>query len=193
MLAAPAKAGLAARVAAALGPGAPWLASLVVVVAVAWSAPAAAAGDPLGLNRALAHPSGNDRPGMLWWWPGAAVTDAETTAEIAAMRSAGFGSAQIVDLEGYSDLGGPRSWQWGTPDWFDRFAGALQSAQTRHLRIDAAPYPIWMMTSPAVSGANLDLSAQQLSYGTQQVMGPADLSAAPPSPTGVAATRSSSR
>ena len=82
------------------------------------SAQAASAGDALGLERLLAHPSNADRPSMLWWWPGAAVSDRETAGEITALKRAGFGSAQIVDLEGYGDLTGPRSWQWGTPDWF---------------------------------------------------------------------------
>ena len=128
------------------------IASALVLLSGA-SAQAASAGDALGLEKLLAHPSNADRPSMLWWWPGAAVIDRETAGEITALKRAGFGSAQIVDLEGYGDLSGPRSWQWGTPDWFARFNAALAKANASHLRIDTAPYPIWMMSSPAVSGA----------------------------------------
>src|SRR3954470_22890111 len=65
-----------------------------------------------------------------------------------------------------------------------RFGSALRSARARGLRIDAAPYPIWMMSSPAVSGSNADLSSQGLSYGRREGTGPAELAAPPPDSTG---------
>jgi hypothetical protein len=164
---------------------------LSIALALLSSAPGLAASthDPLGLERSLAHPPNTDRPSMLWWWPGAAVVDRETASEITAMKRAGFGSAQIVDLEGYSDLSGPRAWQWGTPDWFARFNAALAKANASHLRIDTAPYPIWMMTSPAVSGPNSNLSSQGLSYGTREVTGPAEFAGPPPDASGVVGSK----
>ena len=164
------------------------IASALVLLSGA-SAQAASAGDPLGLEKSLAHPSNADRPSMLWWWPGAAVVDRETAGEITALKQAGFGSAQIVDLEGYGDLSGPRSWQWGTPDWFARFNAALAKANASHLRIDTAPYPIWMMTSPAVSGPNSDLSSQGLSYGTREITGPTEFAGPPPDASNVAGNK----
>ena len=164
------------------------IASALVLLSGA-SAQAASAGDPLGLEKSLAHPSNADRPSMLWWWPGAAVVDRETAGEITALKQAGFGSAQIVDLEGYGDLSGPRSWQWGTPDWFARVNAALAKANASHLRIDTAPYPIWMMTSPAVSGPNSDLSSQGLSYGTREITGPTEFAGPPPDASNVAGNK----
>ena len=149
------------------------------------SAQAASSRDPLGLEKALAHPSNTHRPGMLWWWPGAAVSDRETASEITAMKGAGFGAAQIVDLEGFSDLRGPRPWQWGTPGWFARFNAALRTANASHLRIDTALYPIWMMTSPAVSASSINLSSQGLAYGTRTITGPTEYVGPPPDATSV--------
>ena len=124
---------------------------------------------------------------MLWWWPGAAVIDRETAGEITALKRAGFGSAQIVDLEGYGDLSGPRSWQWGTPEWFSRFNAALAKANASHLRIDTAPYPIWMMTSPAVSRRPTATSPRRGSPTARvRSRGPTEFAGPPPDASTVA-------
>jgi len=59
---------------------------LLVLAASVWAAATAtASGDARGIERSLVHPSGAERPSMLWWWPGAAVSDGGTASQIAAM------------------------------------------------------------------------------------------------------------
>lgn len=152
------------------------------VVGIGASAPYAIADrDPTGWRTKLADPPRHHRPGVFWWWPGTEVTAAGTGAEIRALTDAGFGSAQIIDQEGGPVQGGGLTWQWGTPQWFERVATAYQQGNDAGVRIDGAQYPNWPMSSP-VATANHELAAQALHAANVELRGPFEFIGPPPDP-----------
>jgi len=131
---------------------------------------ASSGNDPLGLRSWLAEPGPDHRPGAFWWWPGSEVTPDGLDADIRALRDAGFGSAQIIDLEPGPVGGGDLEWQWGTERWYDAVSSALRSGIKHGVRLDTALYPVWPMSSPVATLDN-DLAAQAAHVAQRRLIG----------------------
>lgn len=133
------------------------------------------AAEPPCDRAAFAAPPASLRAKFFWWWPGAAVEDDELRAEVAEMAQAGFGGARIVVLlyRGLPPYGNPpETYLWGTDHWADRVRVALDAARESGIEMAFTMSPAWPWVSPAVSGANADLSSQQLDVGRISVSGP---------------------
>lgn len=140
-------------------------------------------GSLAGLRARLARPDAAHRPGVFWWWPGAQVDAKELATEIRSLHAAGFGSAQVTDLEPGPLGNGTTKWQWGTKAWFGAVASALRTATEVGVRLDIPPYPVWPMSSPVATLEN-GLSAQAAHVAQRSVTGPRTFRGAVPKPLG---------
>lgn len=123
------------------------------------------------------------RPGFIWWWPGAAVEDQELRAEQKEMAATGFGSAQLLEAPrlGLPREGNPpETYMWGTQFWAERIKTVLQAGREDNFPIDLQASSGWPWTSPAVAGANAELSAQNLGFAQRAVTGPSTFVGPPP-------------
>lgn len=161
------------------------VAVLAIVAAFAVAAAAGSRGEhPPPFFGFLAHlPPNTCRPNFRWWWPGTEVTASELDREIRAMKQAGFGGAEVSDLE---EGVPPGRWEWGTPAWFADVAHALRTAVSDGFRLDLTVGPVYPMASPAVSGSHIDLSEHELVYGRQDLVGPSVYVGPPPDNPAVA-------
>lgn len=150
------------------------------------SGQAAAAGPDTGGvldHRTFEDPGPHLRPGFIWYWPGAAVEDPELRAEVQEMAAAGFGVAQEFETPalGLPPEGNPpETYMWGTRHWAERIRTSLQAARNNDFRFNIQASSGWPWTSPAVTGGNVELSAQQLAFGQQEVTGPSEFVGPPP-------------
>src|SRR4051794_32064914 len=82
------------------------------VVALPASAQAA------GFADTLASPARQYQAKFRWWWPNALVDNAEVQAELDQMADAGFGGAEIADVQhGAKQPLDPAGRGWGTAAW----------------------------------------------------------------------------
>lgn len=160
------------------------LLSALLALAGLTGSQAASAGDDLS-GASFANPGQDLRPGFTWWWPGAAVEDAELRAEVAEMAGAGFANAELFETPrmGLPPEGNPpETYMWGTPHWAARVRTALEAARDHDFVLDLQVSSGWPWTSPAVAGENADLSVQELAFGEQSLEGPSTFVGPPPPP-----------
>ena len=131
----------------------------------------------------FAAPTDAERPKFRWYWPGAAVDDAELAAELQAMHAVGFRGAEIALLPiGVPAPTDPAQRPWGTPEYVERLRKVLLAARETGMRIDFTIGPGWPMVSPAVGGENLHLAQQELAYGTAPLAGGETFAGSLPAP-----------
>jgi hypothetical protein len=158
------------------------------MLALAVGGPAAVAAGPQDgavLDRDFRDPPPSVRPGFLWWWPGLAIEDTELRAEVEEMAAAGFGHAQQFETTGIGlppEGNPPETFMWGTRHWAERIRTALQAARDNNVTFNLQASSDWPWSSPAVAGENIELSAQQLTFGEQTVTGPSEHEGPPPPP-----------
>jgi hypothetical protein len=139
--------------------------------------------DRVVLDRDFENPGPSLRPGFYWWWPGPAVEDAELRAEVEEMATAGFGHGQLFETPfiGLPPTGNPpETYMWGTRHWAERVRTAFQAARDNGFTVDLQSSSDWPWSSPAVTGENIELSAQQLTFGHQPLSGPSEHVGPPP-------------
>jgi hypothetical protein len=138
---------------------------------------------PLANPGAFRQPPAANRPQARWWWPGAAVTDAELGAEINDMADAGFGGVELSWLP--TDLPGPTPGAdgFGTADFARHVAAALRAGRSRGLSVDFTLGPAWPIATPVTTPEN-GLAEQELAYGARELDGPTTLTGPVPVPGG---------
>lgn len=155
-----------------------WVAGMLTVLTVV--APSAAmAGSPGGQ---FADPPSSDRPKFFWTWPGNLVENAELAREVREMSDGGFGGGLILPvLYGVPPTGNPpETYEWGTPSFADHVGAALHAARDEDFTLDLFLGPSWPLASPAVTGNERTLGSQELGLAKTKVVGPAQLTVAPP-------------
>jgi hypothetical protein len=154
--------------------------AMLVLLAVAGPAQAAAGPqDRAALDRDFRAPPASLRAGFVWFWPGPTVEDAEVRDEVEEMSAAGFSRAHLFEVAEVFDV--PEQ-GWGTPRWAERMRQLFQAARDNDFKIDMSPSSGYPWRSPAVSGENIELSVQQLSFGQQSVTGPSEFAGPVPRP-----------
>jgi glycosyl hydrolase family 106( putative alpha-L-rhamnosidase) len=161
--------------------------AVVAISAVLATAPAqtGAAGPPRENvldQAAFEEPGRSVQPHFIWWWPGAAVEDTELRAEVNDMASVGFGGVEQFESPGQSlpPTGNPpETFMWGTPFWAERIRTAMQAALDNGMDFDLQVSSSWPWASPTAED-DLDLSTQELGFGTEELTGPTHFAGQPP-------------
>ena len=123
---------------------------------------------------AFLNPPVSVRPGIRWWWPGGDVDDGELGRELAIMRAAGFGSAEIQSFAVGLPNNRPSAVNtYGTAAWFDHVDAALARAEALGMSIDLTLGSAWPTGGAQVTP---DQSLQQLTVAGAHVVGPGTLS-----------------
>lgn len=131
--------------------------------------------DLLSTPSLFREPPAEFRPKVRWWWPlGKVVEGEQLRRDMRAIANAGFGGVSIWRL-------GPAA-DFSTPEWRRYYEQALTAGRDHGLRVDFQDAP---MASPAVSGPNKHLSAQELAYGKVELSGPTTFEGLVPTPQGV--------
>ncbi|WP_029137658.1 glycosyl hydrolase [Nakamurella lactea] len=191
--AAPAPAAPAAAAPAPASPAAPApAASAPAASAPAAPEPAATAAAPRLTASTFADPPATVRPKYRWWMPLAYTDNDELRAELADMKAAGAGGAEVAAFS----VDGPdgkspdflAKYGWGTPLWTEKVDTMLAAAADLDLGLDLTIGPRWPAVVPTVSDLNDPRAAQQLVYSYEFAPGgstrsgalPANLTPAPP-------------
>ena len=126
-----------------------------------------------GLQDAFRSPSSDARPHVRWWWPGAAVTNAELADEIVALDSAGFGGAEIqafaIGLPKLQPAERDAVNQYAEPPFFDHVRAVADAARAKGMSLDYTFGSAW----PPGGGQAItpELSLLELTMGRTEVMG----------------------
>lgn len=127
------------------------------------------------------------RSKFFWAWPGGAVQHGQLTADIEEMSRSGFGGGLIFPIL----FGLPpaaqlpaETFEWGQPSFAESVRVAAESARENEFTLDTFLGPGWPLASPAVSGENSRLAAQDLRPANVAIKGPARFEGAPPAPAG---------
>ena len=131
------------------------------------------------VDRSLfAAPPENVRPAIRWWWPGGDVNDGELKRELGLMHAAGFGSAEIQSFAvGLPPQASSAVYTYGTPQWLDHVAAALDHAQSLGMTLDLTLGSSW---PPASTELKETQSLKQLTVTAQFVRGPQAFNGAVP-------------
>lgn len=159
---------LSISIAAALGAGA--------IVAIAPIAPAeeSASADRAELAPRLtattfADPPASVRPKYRWWMPLAYTEDDQLEAELADMKAAGAGGAEVAAFAASGpDASDPEflaEYGWGTPRWTEKVQTMLEAADELDLGLDLTIGPRWPAVVPTVDDINDRRAAQELVFG----------------------------
>lgn len=160
---------------------------LALPILGAEAASGAGAQGKASLDRDFQDPPSSVRPGFVWSWPGAFLDDNELRAEIEEMVAAGFGHAQHLESPGGSLTTPPESWPpeifgWGTRPWAEHVRAVFEAGHDNDFTFDLAPSSLWPWRSPAVSGENVELSVQQLTWAEESLTGPSEREGPVPPP-----------
>ena len=103
-------------------------------------------------------PPSTTRPKYRWWMPLAYTDDAELAAELAQMREAGAGGAEVAAF-GVAGSGNDRNpfleqYGFGTPKWAEKVRTMLTAANSEGLGLDLTIGPRWPATVPTVTDVN---------------------------------------
>ena len=79
----------------------------------------------------LPEPTSYQSPRFRWWWPGGWIDPVEVSAELAAIIDAGFGGAEISDVQDtIKDKNlDPKIYGWAQARWNAGVLSAYQEAQ----------------------------------------------------------------
>jgi hypothetical protein len=125
------------------------------------------------LDQFFAHPPAEAQPRARWWWPGGAVADVELKREIAAMKKAGFGGAEIQPFNpGILDLtDNERATinDYATPAFFAHVKSAADAARIKGMSLDYTFGSAW----PSGGGFAItpELAMLELTMGYSEVQG----------------------
>ncbi|WSP86621.1 glycosyl hydrolase [Streptomyces sp. NBC_01235] len=161
VLAAGATVGIAAGIAATLGPGAP------AAAAPALAGPGGPAADW------FANPTRPVRPRFRWWWPDGLVNADEIAREVDQIADAGFGGAEIAAVHHSvkdKSLLDPAHHGWGSRPWRDGVEAALRRAARRGLTLDLTLGPSWPVAVPGVTPDDA-AAAKELVHGRASLSG----------------------
>jgi hypothetical protein len=158
------------------------------VPSAASAAPAPLEAPPLLNSGSWTDPPTSARVKYRWWMPGAYTDDAELRAEIAQMRAAGAGGAEIVPMKTYGAIGGTPGFlaenAWGTPRWSQKLGTMLQAAKDHDFVLDQNLGPYYPPTVPTVADMDQEATQKKLIYGRTFVPGGSAADATLPEPTG---------
>ena len=129
-------------------------AGIAASVWAAWWAPAAGAADIAELRQSFAHPPGDSRIMVRWWWFGGAVEKPELERELRAMKDAGIGGVEIQPVYPLV-LDDPARGLVNTPYLSARFLDALRFANDKArelgLRVDLTLCSGWPYGGPHIA------------------------------------------
>jgi hypothetical protein len=129
---------------------------------------------------AFADPPIEARPWIRWWWPGGDVDDAELSRELALIRGAGFGGAEIQSFAfGLPAHAAPGVRTYGEPPWLGHVAHAVREAARLGLSLDLTLGSAWPSGGDHVTDAD---SLKQLTVSVREINGPVDLNESLPLP-----------
>lgn len=116
----------------------------------------------------FADPPNSVRPKYRWWQPLAFTDDQQLAAELAQMKEAGAGGAEISlqRSNGPGHYVNPHltTYGWGTPLWADKVETMLSAAKANGLSLDFSIGPRWPATVPTVSDVNDPRAAQKMIF-----------------------------
>jgi hypothetical protein len=112
--------------------------------------------------------SAETRPWTRWWWMGSAVTPADITAELEALRNAGIGGVEITPI--YGVHGHEESFvDFLSPEWIGLLEHTLDEARRLGLGVDMATGTGWPFGGPSVGNddacRNLELRTYTVRAG----------------------------
>ena len=106
----------------------------------------------------LATPSSGDwptpqresKPGVIWWVPGSAMTEADTTFNLEQLSAAGFGGMSMVPIYGVRGAE-DRFLDHLSPAWNRQYAFVVAEAHRLGLWVDLTPGTGWKIGGPTVT------------------------------------------
>ncbi|MGH1562556.1 glycosyl hydrolase [Mumia sp. DW29H23] len=140
----------------------------------------------------FADPPAAVRPKYRWWMPQAYTDDDQLRAELADMRAAGAGGAEVAAFtfqgSGTTSQSFLDQYAWGTTRWTDKVLTMLEAADELDLGLDLTVGPRWPAIVPSVNDVNDPRAAQQLVFAYEFGAGgstrsgalPTNLTPAPP-------------
>jgi len=158
------------------------LAAALAALAVGGTAAPAGASGSDGFERRFERADASSGALFRWWWPGAAVEDAELVREIDAIADAGYKGVEIADVMDSVDYEvDPDQYGYGTERWKHAVKVALAAADRRGLQVDLTLGGRW---PAAVPGLDVDgpSTSKELTYGVQIVRAGQSFSAPVPAP-----------
>jgi hypothetical protein len=160
--------------------GSQWVAALVVLIALVFSAPLVRAGDD-ALARDFRHPPEAAKPWVLWYWMQASISREGITADLEAMKAAGVGGAYLAFIQ---DMPNP---EWPiqpvrqlTEEWWGMVMHAIHEADRLGLKIS-----MHACDGFATSGGpwiTPELSMQRVVWSETRIAGGRPFSGALPQP-----------
>ena len=138
------------------------------------AAPIAPVAKPFDWN-AVDKAAPGTAPWVRWWWPGADVDATELRRELALLRTAGFGGAEIqpfafgiTPVTEHDPLAKARVFGVDTPRYFKLVQGVIRDAERLGLQIDLTHYSGWPAGSPVVTPAD---GTQSLAWSEMRFSG----------------------
>lgn len=172
-------AGAAALLAALAAAGLPTAAS---------AAPAPLAAPPQLTPGTWADPPTSARVKYRWWMPAAYTDDAQLRDEVAQMRAAGAGGAEIVPMKVPGAIGTDPTFlgqnAWGTARWSQKLETMLGAAKDHDFVLDQNLGPYYPPTVPTVADMDQEATQKKLIYGRTFAAGGTTVDEALPEPTG---------
>ncbi|MDW5330751.1 glycosyl hydrolase [Plantactinospora sp. KLBMP9567] len=123
---------------------------------------------PLLTRDSFADPPTSVRPKYRWWMPLAYTDDQQLAAELAQMKQAGAGGAEVAPFlsegPGYRTNPFLSTYGWGTPLWTEKVETMLSAARDTGLNLDFSIGPRWPATVPTVADVNHPAAAQKIVF-----------------------------
>lgn len=91
----------------------------------------------------------NNGPWTRWWWHGSAVTHEGITAQLEAMKDAGFGGVEITPIYGVQD-NQDKNIAYLSPEWMEMYEHAISEARRLGMDVDMATGTGWPFGGPQV-------------------------------------------
>ena len=136
---------------------------------------------PDALRRSFLSPPDDSRIVMRWWWFGPAVTDAELSRELEAMRAGGIGGVEVQPVYPVAlDGDGIHTEPYLSDAFLKHLRAASDKADALGLRFDLTLGSGWPYGGPSVSASDaagrLRIERVPVPAGSEQVQAP-DISA----------------
>ncbi|MCA9190738.1 MAG: hypothetical protein KDB03_03210 [Planctomycetales bacterium] len=105
------------------------------------------------------------KPGVIWWIPGSALTNRDTSYNLEQLSEAGFGGMSMVPIYGVHGAE-DRFLEHLSPEWNREFAFVLREANRLGLWLDLTPGTGWKIGGPTVE---LDMGEQSIRLANGQL------------------------